>query len=94
MMTATRRPAAWAASRCALSASTKALTLPLAEPGIGILSSSHKVSRNSGTVTRGFRTKAMSTPEGSRASSERTKVVLPVPTSPVSWMKPPASLTP
>ena len=31
---------------------------------------------------------------GMRSSSERTTVVLPVPTSPVSWMNPPASLMP
>jgi hypothetical protein len=46
------------------------------------------------TVTRGLRISAMSTSAGSRASNDRTTVVLPVPTSPVSWMKPPAALTP
>ena len=77
-----------------MSASTSALTLPREASGTAIRSSSQMVSRNSGTVTRGLRISAISTPFGSRASSERTSVVLPVPTSPVSWMKPPASLTP
>ena len=45
-------------------------------------------------VTRGFRITATSAWCGTRESSVRTTVVLPVPTSPVSWMKPPASLMP
>jgi len=42
-----------------------------------------------GRLRRGLMISAISTFCGARASSERTIVVLPVPTSPVSWMKPP-----
>src|ERR1700721_2916142 len=54
-------------------------------------SSSHSASRNSPGDSRGLRISAISAFFGARASSERMVVVLPVPTSPVSWMKPPAS---
>ena len=52
------------------------------------------VSRNSAGVIRGLRMRAISAFFGVCASSERTIVVLPVPTSPVSCTKPPASLMP
>ena len=57
-------------------------------------SSSQMVSRNSGAVILGLRISAISAFFGVCASSERTMVVLPVPTSPVSCTKPPASLMP
>ena len=57
-------------------------------------SSSQMVCRNSIDDMRGLRISAISAFFGARASSERMVVVLPVPTSPVSWMKPPASLMP
>jgi len=57
-------------------------------------SSSQIVNRNSVAVMRGLRISATSAFFGICASSERMVVVLPVPTSPVSWMKPPASLMP
>ncbi len=57
-------------------------------------SSSQIVSTNSTGVNCGLRMTATSACPGMRSSSERTTVVLPVPTSPVSWMNPPASLIP
>jgi hypothetical protein len=44
--------------------------------------------------SRGFSTSATSACSGSCSSRLRTSVVLPVPTSPVSWMKPPLSVMP
>ena len=74
--------------------STSSFTLPTASSGSRMPSSSHSVSMNSRAFMRGLRISAISALSGCFASSERMMVVLPVPTSPVSWMKPPASVMP
>src|SRR5437763_12927171 len=71
--------------------STRSFRLPHAASGTPMPSSSQMVSRNSGAVILGLRMSAISAFFGVCASSERTIVVLPVPTSPVSCTKPPAS---
>ena len=89
-----RRPSACALSRCRFSASVWALMLPRLCV-TSICSSSQIVARNSTTESCGFSTTATSAFSGMRFSSRvRTRVVLPVPTSPVSWMNPPLSVTP
>jgi hypothetical protein len=53
-----------------------------------------RLPRSAAGVTRGFKITATSAWCGTRDSNVRTTVVLPVPTSPVNWMKPPDSLMP
>ena len=92
--TIVRRPSACAASKYLFSASIRALLLPLSSTP-ATPSSSQIVSRNSMAESCGFRTTATSALSGKRFCSKvRTRVVLPVPTSPVSCMKPPDSVTP
>src|SRR5690606_17914450 len=70
------------------SASTSALMLPR-RPSTSIRSSSQIVSSSSTGFCRGLSTSATRACAGSCSSSSRHSVVLPVPTSPVSWTKPP-----
>ena len=88
-----RRPRAWISRRCPFRASTRDLALDRSLSD-WMPSSSQIAVRNSTAVSCGFRISAMSTPDGIWPCYVRTNIVLPVPTSPVNWMKPPLSVTP
>ncbi|MNG30307.1 hypothetical protein D3C84_1159040 [compost metagenome] len=62
--------------------------------GTSMCSSSHRVRSNSSAFSLGLKMKAMSQFSGTCSSRQRHRVVLPVPTSPVSSTKPPSMRRP
>ena len=69
--------------------------LTLAGPsGRGIWNSSQIAASSSSALRAGFRMTAARVPGGSCSRKQRQTVVLPVPTSPVSWTNPPSLRTP
>ena len=62
--------------------------------GRAIWNSSQMAANSSSVLSAGFRMTAARVPGGSCSRKQRQTVVLPVPTSPVSWTKPPSLRTP